>query len=154
MESGKKGIKRHEVLQPLSRHHMVALDVGVKLRRANTPESLLSNKEIRQEVIDFWEPDGQTHFREEEEILLPVYAQYGDIQDPLIIEMLVEHVQIRSLIRQITNATTPLIEEMHELGHLLEQHVRKEERIIFPMIEKALPEDVLQEMAPYIHDEQ
>lgn len=41
---------------------------------------------------------------------------------------------------------------MHELGDLLEKHVRKEERIIFPIIEKALPEDVLEEMAPYIHD--
>lgn len=152
MKPRKRGIKRHEVLQPLSRHHMVALHLGVKLRRAGTDESRLTEAEVRQEVIDFWEPDGQNHFREEEEILLPVYARYGSIDDELIIEMLLEHVQIRSLIKQIIDSETPLLEVMHELGDLLEKHVRKEERIIFPIIEKALPEDVLEEMAPYIHD--
>lgn len=152
MAEQRKGIKRHKVLQPLSRHHMIALHLGVKLRRAGTDKSKLNSAELRQEVIQFWEPNGQEHFREEEEILLPVYERYGDISDPLVIEMLTEHVKIRSLIKQIIDSTTPLIKKMHELGDLLDKHIRKEERIIFPMIEQALPEDVLQEMAPYLHE--
>ena len=40
---------------------------------------------------------------------------------------------------------------MNELGELLETHIRKEERIIFPMIEEALPEEKLQELGFYLH---
>lgn len=152
MKPRKTGIERHESLKPLSRHHMVGLHLGLKLRRAGTKKSTLTPEEIQQETQAFWQPGGQTHFREEEEILLPVYAQYGNIEEPMIIEMLLEHVKIRSLMKQTVEADIPNIEVMHELGELLEQHIRKEERMIFPMIEKALPEDILQEMAPYLHE--
>ncbi|HLS66747.1 MAG TPA: hemerythrin domain-containing protein [Pseudogracilibacillus sp.] len=151
MKPKKRGMKRHTVLQPLSRHHMEALYLGVKLRRAGTEKSTLTKEELIHEVKSFWNPNGERHFREEEEILLPTYAKYGDIEQKLIVDMLLEHVRIRSLVKTITTETVD-VETLHTLGELLETHIRKEERIIFPMIEKALPEDVLQEMAPYIHD--
>jgi len=66
--------------------------------------------------------------------------------------MLLEHVNIRALIDKISTSENIDIALMHELAFLLEKHVRKEERIIFPMIEKALPEHVLQKMAPYLHE--
>lgn len=151
MKPKKRGIKRHVALQPLSRHHMEALYLGVKLRRAGTEKSALTTEELVHEVKSFWDPDGERHFREEEEILLPTYAKYGDIKQEIIVDMLLEHVKIRSLVRTVTTEAVD-VETLHALGELLETHIRKEERIIFPMIEKALPEDVLQEMAPYIHD--
>jgi len=131
---------------------MVALHLGLKLRRAGTEKSQLSLEEIKQEVQVFWEPGGQNHFREEEEILLPVYSEHASIEQEEIIEMLLEHVRIRSLINRIISSEEIEIEVMHQLGDILETHVRKEERIIFPMIEKALPEEVLKEMAPYLHE--
>lgn len=146
----RKGIKRHESLKPLSRHHMIALHLALKLRRAGTDKSDLTEDELQKEVQDFWEPDGQNHFREEEEILLIEFAKYSSIDRPEIIEMLLEHVQIRSLIDEIIKASEVSIKQMNELGEVLEEHVRKEERIVFPMIEQALPEDVLVEMAPYL----
>lgn len=39
-----------------------------------------------------------------------------------------------------------------EVSEKLEQHVRREERVIFPMMEKALPEEVLSKLAPYFHE--
>lgn len=147
----KKGIKRHESLKPLSRHHMIGLHIALKLKRAGTEESGLTIVEIKQEADKFWNPYGQEHFREEEEILLPVYAQFADINQPEIIEMLIEHVKIRSQINKLLTQDNIRIQEMHELGMLLESHIRNEERVIFPMIEKALPEDELQNLAPYLH---
>lgn len=152
MKSRKKGLKRHEVLQPLSRHHMIALHLSLKLRRIGTEKSTLTAEELKQEVKNFWEPEGERHFREEEEILLPTYSKYGSIDDRLIIEMLLEHVQIRALVHDIMDAPTPDVQQLKKLGTLIEQHVRKEERVIFPMIEKALPETVMQKMAPYIRN--
>ncbi len=147
----RKGIKRHESLQPLSRHHMIGLHLALKLKRAGTVESRLTIEEIKQEADEFWNPNGQQHFREEEEFLLPAYAQYENVDRPEIIEMLLEHVKIRAQMDNLINGEDVSLDVMHELGMLLEAHIRKEERIIFPMIEKALPEDKLHELAPYLH---
>lgn len=147
----RKGIKRHEELQPLSRHHMVGLHVGLKLSRAGTKESRISLNEIKEDARAFWEPGGQEHFREEEEILLPAYAAYADIHQAEITDMLLEHITIRSgMQRLLEDELTE--EEMRALGRLLQAHIRKEERILFPMIEAALPEEKLQQLAPYLHD--
>lgn len=148
----RKGIKRHESLQPLSRHHMIGLHVALKLTRAGTEESRITLDEILQDAKKFWEPGGQEHFREEEEILLPTYAEYAEIGQPEIVEMLLEHITIRSRMNKLVkNELT--IEEMRELGILLEKHIRKEERVIFPMIERALPEEKLKELEPYLHEQ-
>lgn len=147
----KKGIQRHESLKPLSRHHMIGLHLGLKLSRAGTDKSNLTNEEVKQELWDFWEPDGLEHFREEEEILLIAFAQHASIDRPEVIDMLLEHAKIRALIDTIFKSEDIDIAVFHELGALLEVHIRKEERILFPMIEKALPEEVLIELAPYLH---
>jgi len=149
--SKRKGIRRHESLKPLSRHHMIGLHLALKLKRAGTEKSKLSPSDIVQETKDFWHPDGQAHFREEEEILLPGYAEYAEIDHPEIVTMLLEHVKIRSGINRLIEQEEDDVKEMHQLGELLEKHIRREERIIFPMIEKALPENKLVELAPYLH---
>jgi len=149
--SKRKGIRRHESLKPLSRHHMIGLHLALKLKRAGTEKSKLSLIDIVQEIKDFWLPDGQAHFREEEEILLPGYAEYADIDHPEIIAMLLEHVKIRSRINRLIEREEDDVTEMRQLGELLEKHIRREERIIFPMIERALPENRLEELAPYLH---
>lgn len=146
----RSGIKRHESLKPLSRHHMIGLHLALKLKRAGTGKSRLTIKEIKQEADEFWNPDGNQHFREEEEILLPAYAQHAEVNQPEIVEMLLKHVKIRAHMEKIIN-TDISTDIMHELGELLETHIRKEERVIFPMIEKALPEEKLLELAPYLH---
>lgn len=149
--SKRRGIKRHESLQPLSRHHMEGLFVALKLSRAGTDESRMSTEEIVEDARDFWNPGGQEHFREEEEIVLPAYAEYANINDSVIVEMLLEHVTLRLGMNKLLNNELSE-EEMRDLGKQLESHIRKEERIIFPMIEKALPEEKLQQLAPYIHE--
>lgn len=99
---------------------------------------------------EFWLPDGQEHFREEEEILLTAYAQHADIDILEVQDMLIEHVKIRALIDTILKMDDIEISVMHQLVKLLDLHIRKEERVLFPMIEQALPEDVLAEIAPYL----
>lgn len=148
----RKGIKRHETLKPLSRHHMIGLHVALKLKWTGTEESRLSLDEILQDALEFWSPGGQEHFREEEEILLPAYAAYAEINQPEITTMLLEHVTIRAGMKKLFSTSGMEVQEMQQLGELLESHIRKEERVIFPMIEKALPEERLEKLAPYLHD--
>lgn len=151
MDQPKKRQIRHEALQPLSRHHHHALVVALQAKRIGTDKSKLTVDEMKQEIETFWKEGGNQHFQEEEEIVLPVYAQYKSINHPEIIEMLLEHVKLRSYVHQILTTTDDLIPSMNEFGELLTTHVRREERIVFPMIEEDLPEDELQKLAPYLH---
>lgn len=64
-----ESIERHESLRPLSRHHMVALLLALNLRRVGTEKSKSTPEEMQTELEGFWIPEGQEHFREEEEIL-------------------------------------------------------------------------------------
>lgn len=145
-----ESLVRHESLKPLSRHHMIALLLALNLRRVGTEESKSTPEEMQIKLKKFWLPDGQAHFREEEEILVPTFAQYKEADIPEVQDMLMEHVKIRALIDTILGMEEIDITAMHQLGELLDLHIRKEERILFPMIEKALPEEVLKEMAPYL----
>ncbi len=151
MQEKRKGIKRHVALYPLSHHHTNALHMALKLKRAGTEKSRITVKEISQDLDAFWNPDGRQHFREEEEVLLTAFAQYASVDRPEINEMLIEHVKIRALIDTLLTSEETNLSKMHDLGELLEAHIRKEERIIFPMIEQALPEEKLQELAPHLH---
>lgn len=148
------GIHRHEAMRPLSRHHHHALMAGLKIRKAfekgNVSEEKL--KELQEDTLTFWHNDGNEHFREEEEILIPVYSKYASVDQDEIINMLLEHVHIRALIDNIQK-NEQLETSLSELAEALDRHVRREERIIFPMIEKALPEDVLYELQPYFHEQ-
>lgn len=152
MQEKQRGIRRHDALKPLSRHHTNALHMGLKLRRANTEKSNLTVPELKADLKAFWFTSGQEHFREEEEILLTAFAQHASIDRPEIKDMLLEHVKIRALIDSILTTDEDMISQMHELGELLDVHIRKEERIIFPLIEKSLPEDKLLALAPYFHE--
>lgn len=132
--------KRHEALHPLSHHHHHTLVLAQKLKKADENASI---QEMTREVIEFWEKDGRDHFRDEEEVLLPLYAQYASVDQEEIRDMLIQHVQIRGLIQHIRGTRRIERSVFNELGELLMVHVRLEERIIFPMIEKVVPEKYL-----------
>ncbi|GIP34476.1 hemerythrin domain-containing protein [Paenibacillus sp. J2TS4] len=150
-----KRLSRHEAMRPLSRHHHHALVMVLNIRKTLTNEGTAEDKAVkalRAKLLQFWETGGQEHFREEEEILLPAYSRYAPIHQEEIIEMLMEHVQIRALIAAISDEEGDLVVHMRKLSEVLEQHVRREERVIFPMMEAALPEEELKKLAPYFHE--
>ncbi|MFC7060974.1 hemerythrin domain-containing protein [Halobacillus seohaensis] len=133
-------MKRHEALHPLSHHHHHALVVAQQLKKT---DEHANKQEQRRSVINFWQKDGAIHFRDEEEVLLPLYAQYASVDQEPIKQMLMEHVQIRALIARIRTEQRLSVEQFQNLGELLDNHVRLEERVIFPMIQEAVPENLL-----------
>ncbi len=145
-------IKRHPSLQPLSRHHFHGLVIAQNLLRAGTEPDSLAIPDVRSDLAEFWSSGGRDHFREEEEILLPAYSRYAPLDRPEISEMLMEHIRIRSLVDQIVNRQVDNETVMHELGVLLRDHIRKEERVIFPLIEAALPTDELERLGTQFSD--
>lgn len=131
-------MKRSEALQPLSHDHHQALFLAMRMSRVE-PDSA---DEIADAFLTFWREHGQRHFREEEEVLFPVYAEHAEIDEALVGRVLVDHAVIRGAARRLESgadgAADP--EALRALGQTLSDHVRREERELFPLIEEAIPE--------------
>ena len=136
-------MKRTEALRPLSREHLVALTVAKSLRATADPAAASA------EFLDFWREEGRNHFRVEEEVLLPVWALHAEVDREGVIRMLDEHREIRreALRLQQGEAT---VEQLGRLGELLHDHVRFEERELFPRVEADLDPDAVLQLAEQI----
>ncbi len=131
-------MKRHPALEQLSRDHHHALVVAQRLKRADEATA----QEARDVFLAYWSDDGRHHFREEEDVLLPACAEFMDVEQPLVAKVLTDHIQIRHLAHQL-EAQHPPLTILHDLGGRLEQHIRREERELFPLIEQSLPNQEL-----------
>jgi mannose-6-phosphate isomerase-like protein (cupin superfamily) len=132
-------VKRSSALASLSRDHRQALFISHKLRKA-CPETA---DRVRIDLRAYWDEHGGTHFRAEEEVLFPAYAARADPYDPLLARLLCDHVAIRHRIQALDHDSPQHSAALHELGRLINQHVRLEERELFPLIEAALPDPEL-----------
>lgn len=135
--------KRAEALQPLSREHLAALLTARKLRQAEDLEV------AAREFVAFWEKDGRQHFIIEEDVLLPGWAAYGELDRPGVERMLEEHLAIRREALRL-EAGELTIEQVHAFGDLLHDHVRFEERQLFVAAEAALDPVALQRLGERI----
>jgi iron-sulfur cluster repair protein YtfE (RIC family) len=134
-------MKRHPALEELSHDHHQALVVAQRLKRADDA----SAEQARAGFLDYWEREGSEHFREEEEILLPALARFTDPHQPLIGRVLTDHVSIRCRACGLRGDAS--LAALHALGEELDGHVRREERELFPLIERVMPEPELMELA-------
>ena len=125
-------MKRHPALAPLSRDHQHTLAVAQRLRRA-TPATA---EQAAAAFLAAWDLEEKLHFRVEEEILLPAYATRVDPDDPVVLEVLPDHLTIRCHAQRV--AADASVQRLHALGERLASHVRLEEREPFPLIERGL----------------
>jgi len=128
-------MKGDRALVTLSPDHHLALYVARTLKRATADTA----RDGRAAFVGYWEEHGREHFRLEEEILLPAYAHHGDPHHPLVARALCDHVDIRARADALILDATPDPAILDELGTRLADHVRLEERQLFPLIEAALP---------------
>jgi hemerythrin-like domain-containing protein len=142
-------MKRHAILRDLPTDHHHGLVHARRLNQAAEPAPAPGAPPpaaVAAEFLAFWARDTNHHFREEEEVLLPVFARYGDAEQAPIVRMLVDHVRIRRLVDDLRAgdpATPATARTMRDLGTALRAHIRWEEDVVFPLIEAALPEEAL-----------
>lgn len=155
-------MQRHPALIPLSDDHHQGLVQARQLSIAGTPEATLSPTGTAASFLRFWTEDGgEEHFRLEEEVLFPTYQrqlravtesnpQHRITALPTpVMQVLTEHVYIRGMAAEVA-ASFPdniHVELLQALGAALHDHIRLEERAVFPLIEHSLPESVLAELA-------
>jgi hypothetical protein len=136
-------VRRDPALARLSRDHHQTLVIAQRLRRATGATAA----EARAAFLDHWESHARHHFRLEEEVLLPAYAAFGDAHHHLVARALCDHVAIRQRADALAREPTSTVEPLHELGVLLADHVRLEERELFVLIERTMPATQLATLA-------
>jgi iron-sulfur cluster repair protein YtfE (RIC family) len=132
-------MRRSDALAPLSRDHHHALVVAQRLQRADAATAPAA----RDAFLDFWRADGRRHFEVEEEVLLPAFAPRDAAGEDAVRRVLAEHEDVRARVAALERAGGADLEALQALGALLRDHVRHEERVLFPLIEDALPEPEL-----------
>jgi iron-sulfur cluster repair protein YtfE (RIC family) len=140
-------IKRHKALQPLSKEHHKGLILAQILKKGapqykGMPSTIEGKKEY---TLLLYSSELIRHFKNEEEILFPLVKGKNSEVDNLTEEIINEHRQIRQLVKEVQK-TVELEKKLDEFGRLLENHIRKEERELFPKIEKILTEVQLFEL--------
>ncbi|TKK71006.1 hemerythrin domain-containing protein [Ilyomonas limi] len=133
--SEKKPIKRNVHIVKLSKdHHFTLLfcwkiRCGLKFRVE--PSRIISY------VNYFWQHHMQSHFREEETIL------FAPVKDAAVQKALKEHAQITEQIQALNADKSNATNKVAMLADTVDNHVRYEERELFPHLESVLTDEQL-----------
>lgn len=134
-------MRRHEALIPLSHNHHHALAQARRLRDDATGDAEIRVARAR-EFVDFFHNDSVEHFRAEEENVFPLVVAHPEIR-PLLMQVLIEHLEIRALVNGLEDELeTGGVRggTLIQLSQKLEEHVRLEEKKVFPLIERLAPD--------------
>ncbi len=132
---------RHEQLAHLSREHHQFLIVAQLLKKG-APEYARLPKTVPGKLgyaMEHYESVIKPHIEREEAILFPAVAGIDPTIDQLIYELQDDHVEIETGFQRL-EADANVLLAMDSLGHLLDEHVRKEERQFFELLQKKCPE--------------
>jgi hemerythrin-like domain-containing protein len=138
-------MKRRPELRNLSEEHHHGLVAARRLRQAAQGKRAI--EEAVEQFLAAWRGEIQPHFRAEEEVLLPEYARVVPADDPLITRTLTEHVALRRAVRALERSAGSERQSLAaEIGQALDDHIRFEERVLFPTVEAALEGPRLEEL--------
>ncbi|MEW6196635.1 MAG: hemerythrin domain-containing protein [Bacteroidota bacterium] len=140
-------MKRHQNLVKLSKDHHEGLILAQLIKKNSPPYKGLPVDVVgkREYTINFFGSELKKHFENEEKILLPVVKRIDQELDKLLKRMLDEHKQISSLIDKL-KAGDDNENVLDQLGNLLEQHIRMEERELFEKIQIVCSEEILNQI--------
>lgn len=131
-----KPIKRNKNIVILSREHHSGLLFCWKIRQGIKKNA--EAERIQQYVSYFWKDHLYKHFNEEETLM------FLKVDDDACRKALEQHDQIRLLFKLVTNRATPISYSLlTQLADMVDDHIRFEERELFPHLEKVLDEEQL-----------
>tara|TARA_R110002096_G_scaffold16898_14_gene58202 strand:+ start:44402 stop:44830 length:429 start_codon:yes stop_codon:yes gene_type:complete len=133
-------MKRNANLRDLSDDHHQALVIARRANRAAAADEG-TQAEVWAEITRIFEPDLAPHFAIEEQYVLPALER---THAHLVQRTLDDHVELRHL---VCEAPYGLKERLARFGSTLHDHVRFEERKLFPAFETEAGDDALRRVA-------
>jgi len=134
---------RDENLYVFSHEHHHGLIFAVRLRKAHQADA----ETLKRYIKDFWEDSLDAHFNNEENSLLNYIT---DVE--LKQRFLSEHQQIRALYKDIESVDADLVEKAKRFGVLINDHIRFEERILFPWLQENLTSAELKKIGSSLNE--
>jgi hemerythrin-like domain-containing protein len=133
-------MKRAPQLQKLSadHHHALVLARALEARAASSTIDARLVTELRVRFDEALAP----HFAVEEDVLLPALAAAGE--PALVQRTLAEHASLRN---HLAAAEAGDLDRVRTFAALLQEHVRFEERFVFPACEQKLDPTLLDQVA-------
>ena len=129
---------RHPSLIPLSHDHHHGLALALRCRKQALgqikPVGVHGLEEMAKEVRDFFSKNLERHFQAEEEVLFPIIRSCVPEGRQMVEDLIEEHKQIREQVVRLEEKAG-LSKMLFDLGDLLERHIRREERELFPIFE-------------------
>jgi len=138
-----KPLKRHKALQPLSREHHHGLLLSWKIRTGFSKN--IEIERIKTYADWFFNNELIPHFELEEAHIFPILKADNE----LVKRALAEHRRLKRLF----NDEKDIERSLHKIEEELEQHIRFEERILFPEIQKTATEAQLALIEEIHHEE-
>lgn len=142
-------MKRSVPLQPLSRQHHNGLLAVLLLRKG-----LARNAEtgvLLEFVRWIWQKDLQSHFEQEETVLLPLLREHEDFPQSLNDELLNDHVYLRRFVEETRQGRVEAA-SLRDWVDRLDRHIRFEERTHFPRAEAVLSREELERIGEQLQE--
>lgn len=140
--------QRHPSLIPLSHDHHYGLALALRLKQGD--KALLNDgwthdrHEQARRVRAFYESELRPHFDAEERVVFPAMQKEMQHSSALVGSLIQQHRKMEEMIAALPSLSgEELDDHLSTLGLLLEQHIRSEERELFPMCEAGLGADRL-----------
>jgi hemerythrin-like domain-containing protein len=141
----KKPIKRNPNIIKLSRDHHASLLFSWKLRQGIKRHTAIER--MVKYAQYFWVQHFAPHFKEEEDFL------FGPAKDDKVQKAIEDHKRIKSLINELAHLDSKeSAEYLSGLADTVDEHVRYEERVLFPYLEVSLSEEQLKDIGNQISE--
>ena len=129
---------RHPSLVLLSHDHHHGLALALRCRKQGLgqikPMGAEGLRDRAREFLEFYRANLVAHFKAEEEVLFPLMREQVAGCAAMLDQLVQDHEQLRRAMPQLESGTG-LAKLIFDLGDLLERHIRKEERELFPLFE-------------------
>ncbi len=144
-------MKRHPSLIPLSHDHRRILFFAQVIKRgvsrfkdapATATQKLVYARQFYNDLV-------HVHLEREETVLFPSIQSIDPVIDILIVDLIAEHAAMRQQwhVLAALNDKREIESALDALGHVVEAHVRTEERQLFQRVQAVVPEATLQALA-------
>jgi hypothetical protein len=136
-------MKRHSSLQRFSREHHRALILWRNLDKQLDSSDAIGQRMAAADLWDYWNVDFLIHMKSEESLLVDL------LNAPLRTRLLAEHetmqLEFRSMGLALESKCELGIDDVRNLASLLRAHIRWEERVVFPYLQRhSTEQDLLQ----------
>lgn len=136
-------MKRHPSLRRFSREHHRALILWRNLDKQLDSTDAVGQREAAADLWDYWNASFLIHMKSEESLLVDL------LNAPLRTRLLAEHetmqLEFRSMGFALESNCELKIDDVRNLASLLRAHIRWEERVVFPYLQRhATEQDLLQ----------